>query len=190
MFEPGGPGPSAPVRLASLFAAMGPRTAATPPATNVEAIAAAAEARGRAVGRAEAEAELAPLLDLLRAAVGRVDAACTIDAEGLAPLFADLVGRVARAVIEGELRLSGDAVARLVATALAAVEVAGSVMVFASEADHDLLVRHSGDDRKEAPPPTFLIDPTLAPGDIRVETPKHVVTASLTARLAEIVAAL
>ncbi len=235
-------GEGTPVRLASLFAAMGPRVAVAVPATNVEAIAAAAEARGRAEGRAEAEAELAPLRALLVAAVSRAEAAATVDAEALAPLFVELVGQVGRAVVDGELRVSGDALERLVACALTAVEVEGSVTVFVSEADHRALADHSSEDAEAPSPssrhsgerqnpsstkaptlphvtpmdsgvrqndgaragarphgndgaevgdrPIFAIDPTLVPGDIRIETPRHVVAASLTARLAEIVAAL
>ncbi|TRW14097.1 FliH/SctL family protein [Glacieibacterium frigidum] len=166
--------------LTSLWRAMAPRVAEPVAPPDVGAIAAAADAAGEARGRAEERAAIEPLRAALTAAESALVAATAIDAEALQPLFADLVTRVARAVVEAELRTSPEAIERLVAAALASIEVDGAPVLHLSAADAALLETQLA----------VVIDPTLAPGDIRVETPRHVVAASLTARLGEIVGSL
>ena len=173
----------APASLAALFAAMGPRVARAP-GPSPDTLMHAAEAHGRALGRADAAADLAPLAARLTAAVASAEAATIVDAAALAPLFVELVGRVARAVIDVELRVSGEAVARLAAAALAAIDVDGGVTVFVNADDAALL--SAVDVMGQA----MTVDPALPPGDVRVETPRHVIAASLSARLADIVAGL
>lgn len=163
--------------LSSLWSAMTPRTRPlAPPPPDVGAIAAAAEAQGYARGRDDAEAALVPERAALRAAVAALDAACAIDPEALRPAFVDLVTRIAEAVIGAELKLSLDAVARLVDAGLASIETAGEAAVYVSP-DHAARLG-------------AVADPDLAPGEVRIETPHHVVAASLAARLAAVVADL
>ncbi len=163
--------------LASLWSAMSPRARpAAPPLPDVGAIAAAAEAQGYARGRDEAEAALVPERAALAAAAAELRAACAIDPEALRPLFVDLVTRVAAAVIDAELQTSLASVRRLVDVALASIEGDGEAVIH-------LCPEHAA--RLDAIP-----DPDLAPGEVRLETPRHVVAASLAARLAAIVADL
>ena len=164
--------------LSHLWRAMAPRAVIAPPTPpSVGEIAAAADAAGEARGRAAERAALEPLRTTLAAAEGAWRAAMTIDTETLQPLYADLVTRLAQAVVDGELRASPAAIERLVAAALAAVEVDGDATLYLCEAD----AAHY----REA---NAVVDATLSPGEIRLETPRHVVAASLSARLAEIVA--
>jgi flagellar biosynthesis/type III secretory pathway protein FliH len=166
--------------LGALWRAMAPCVTASVAAPSVGEIAAAADAAGEARGRAGERAALAPLRAALAAAERAMASALAVDADALQPLFVDLVTRVARAVVEVELRTAPDAVARLVAAALASIEIDGDPVVHLSASDAALLDT----------PLVVVVDPALAPGSIRVETPRHVVAASLEARLAEIVAAL
>ena len=103
--------------LSMLWSALGPRPAAVPDVPDVGSIAAAAAAQGRAEGRAEAEAELAPLHAALADAATALRAAQAIDAETLQPLFADLVARIASAVVDAELQAGPAVIDRLVAAA-------------------------------------------------------------------------
>lgn len=166
--------------LSSLWRAMAPRVAEPVALPDVGAIATAADAAGEARGRAEERAALAPLRTALTAAERALAAAAVIDAETLQPLFAELVARVARAVVDGELRTGSEAIAALVAAALASVDVDGEPVLHVSAADAVRLGTSLA----------VVVDPALAPGEIRVETPGHVIAASLNARLAEIVGAL
>ncbi|QXQ08066.1 hypothetical protein KX816_08850 [Sphingosinicellaceae bacterium] len=180
--------------LSTLWSAMSPARPAVTPPVDVGAIAAAAEAQGFARGRDEVDAALAPAFTTLAAAVAALDAALVIDPATLQPLFVDLVTRIASAVVGGELRQSGDAVERLVAEALGAVE-GGSEATLHLSADDASFFRHPrlrGDDGEDSGSdlPRIVIDPDLAPGEIRVETATHVFAASLDARLAAIVGAL
>ena len=164
--------------LASLWTAMNPRprpVAPLPPA-DVGAIAAAADAQGFARGRAETEAGLARERAALAAAIAELQRARVIDAETLRPLLVDLVTRIAAAAIDLELRSSLAPIERLVATALAAIEDDGATIVYLCP-DHAARLNATA-------------DPDLAPGEVRVETPQHVVAASLAARLAAVVADL
>src|SRR5207237_10539747 len=96
---------------------------------------AAAEAHGYACGRADAEAALAPLRLAVEQAIAGLQAAHAIEPAALQPLFADLVIRIAGAVIDGELRQSADAVERLVAAGLAAIEIDGAATIRLSPGD-------------------------------------------------------
>lgn len=163
--------------LSTLWTALSPRVAPATPPPDVGAIAAAAEAQGHARGVAEAEALLAPRHAALTAALAAAAAAQTIDAATLQPLFVELVSNIAAAVIDGELRQSSEAVGRLVAAALAAVESDGAPTLYVgidAECAFDGFIT--------------IVDPDLPPGAIRVETARHVVATSLQARLAAIVA--
>ena len=192
--------------LTSLWRAMAPRTVVAEAPPSVGEIAAAADAAGEARGRTQERAALEPLRAVFAAAEQALTAAAAIDADTLQPLFADLVTRVARAVVDAELRTGPDAIARLVSAALASIEIEGDPVLHLSAADAALLSgRHPGESRDPSPDAqmmgpgmhrddgcgaTIVIDPSLAPGEMRVETPRHVVAASLHARLAEIVAGL
>jgi|GEM_PF-3111846 len=167
--------------LSSLWSAMAPRRpAAATPLPDVGAIAAAAETHGRADGRAAAETELEPLRTILSASIGALEAAREIDAAALQPLFVELVTRIASAVIDGELRQSPEVVGRLVEATLAAVTTDGATVIRLSVDD---AARMSGD-------PRVVADPELASGELRVETPQHIVAASLDARLMAILCGL
>lgn len=172
--------------LSTLWNAMAPATRpVAPPPVDVGAIAAAAEAQGFARGQAEAEAALAPALAALAAGVAALDAAQIVESATLHPLFVDLVTRIASAVVGGELRQPQDAVGRLVAEALVAVEGGGEVTLHLSADDAAFFPGEMSGDW-----PRFVVDPDLAAGEIRVETAAHVIAASLDARLAAIVGAL
>ena len=165
--------------LSALWRAITPCSpAATPTPPSVGEIAAAADAAGETRGRAAAQAELAPARAALVAATHALEAAVTIDADTLQPLFAELVTRIAGAVIDAELRMSPAVIERLVTAALAAIEVDTPATLHLSAYDAAHL----------ATPLTVVVDAALEPGEIRVETAHHVVAASLTSRLAEIVA--
>lgn len=166
--------------LSTLWSAMSPRRAPEIVPVDVGVIAAAAEAQGHAAGRAEALAEVEPLRAALGTATAGLERAATIDPAALQPLFIDLVTRICTAVVGAELRLSPDIVTRLVAAALAAVECGGDALVYLSPADAALV---SGD-------LAAIADPELVDGEVRLETPAHVVAASLAGRLAAIVEGL
>lgn len=168
--------------LSTLWTAMSPARAVVAPPVDVAAIAAVAEAQGFARGQAEAEGALAPALAALAAAAAALDAALLIDPATLHPLFVDLVARIASAVVDGELRQSCEAVERLVTEALAALENGGPTSLHLSPADAAAIAAPEGI--------ALVIDPDLAPGEIRVETAAHVIAASLDARLAAIVGGL
>ena len=168
--------------LSTLWSAMSPVRPVVAAPIDVGPITAAAEAQGFARGQAEAETGLAPALAALTAAAAALDAALVIDPASLHPLFVDLVTRIASAVVDGELRQSRDAVERLVTEALAAVENGGPTSLHLSPADAAAIAAPEG--------LTLVIDPDLAPSEIRVETAAHVIAASLDARLAAIVGGL
>lgn len=166
--------------LSTLWSAMSPCRPVEIVPVDVGAIAAAAEAQGRAAGRAEALAEVEPLRAALLAATAGLERAQAIEPATLQPLFTDLVTRICTAVVGAELRLSPNVVARLVAAALSAVESGGDALVYLSPDDATLLSSELA----------AIPDPELANGEVRVETPAHVVAASLAGRLAAIVEGL
>ncbi|WP_419815207.1 hypothetical protein [Glacieibacterium sp.] len=161
--------------LSALLWAMNPGLIAAP-SPDCGAIAAAADAVGYARGWTEAEAALQPLRDRLGQAAQALDAASVIDPASLTPLFVTLVRRIAEVVVDGELRQSPEVLERLVASAFAAVDTEGATLRL-SPRDAALLGMGT-------------IDLELSDGEIRVDTARHVVAASLATRLAEAVAGL
>lgn len=169
--------------LAGLLVALQPRDPAMPlPPPDLDAIRDAGWAEGFAAGRTAAEAELAPLRDRLAAATAVLTEAATIDAAVLRPALAGLVRAVAEAVLAAELR-QGDALAPLVAAALAAVRPGEPATLRAHPATLAAL----------APQllgvPT-LVDSGLGSDEFAVEGGDFVIDVALPARLAEILEGL
>jgi flagellar biosynthesis/type III secretory pathway protein FliH len=164
--------------LSSLWIAMRPPVIAPEPPVDIEALTVAARAAGHAAGRAEGDAALAPLRRGLAVATEALHAAAVVDIAVLQPLFAELVTTIAGVVIAAEVRTSPEILTRLVAAALAAIEIEDDATLHVTAADAALL-------HGEVSLP-LVVDETLPPGEIRIETAHHIVAASLGARLAAV----
>lgn len=173
--EPGG--------LAGLLAALRPRVepdAPPPPEPDLDAIRNAGWAAGHAAGEAAAAAALAPLRLQLAAAAAALDAACTIDMDGLRPLFVAVVREVAQAVLAAEIRAGAAVLEPLVTAALGHVRIGEAPVLHAHPDTLAGLCDHLDDVAVAA-------DPTLARDEFSVSAAGFLIEVGLSRRLAEIV---
>lgn len=143
---------------------------------------AAAYAKGLAEGARQAEAALAPVRARLVAAAEAIEAAASIDAAALRPLFTELTHRLCAAALLAELRLAPAALRPLVDAALAA---AGS---------RAAQLRLHPDTLAGLDLPSMAIavvaDPELAADAVRIDGPEFALETTLADRLAALVAGL
>jgi flagellar biosynthesis/type III secretory pathway protein FliH len=174
------------IGLAGLLTSLRPRVLpeqapVAPP--DLDAIRQAGWEAGFVAGEAAAAAGLAPLRAQLASAAAALDAACCIDIDGLRPLFAALVRDVSVAVLQAELTVGGAVLAPMVDAALAAVRL-GEAPVLSAHPDTLAALK------PYLPDLAVAADATGARDGFCVSAPQFIIHASLSDRLADIVAGL
>lgn len=174
------------IGLAGLLTSLRPRVqpSDTPPAPpDLDGIRQAGWEAGFVAGEAAATAGLAPLKVQLASAAAALDAACCIDVDGLRPLFTALVTNIATAVLQAELTVGGQALVPLVDAALAAVRQ-GEMPVLSGHPDTLAALK------PYLPDVATAADATCSSDGFCVSAPQFMIAASLSGRLADIVAGL
>lgn len=174
------------IGLAGLLTSLRPRVLpdeAPPAPPDLDGIRQAGWEAGFVAGEAAATAGLAPLRAQLASVAAALDAACCIDVDGLRPLFAALVRDIAGAVLQAELTVGGSVLAPIVDAALAAVRQ-GEAPVLSAHPDTLAALK------PYLPDVATVADMACARDGFCVSAPQFIIHASLSDRLAEIVAGL
>ena len=171
--------------LAGLLDALQPRVDVLPPLPDLDAIRAASHAAGQAQGYAEGEAAahaaLAPVQARLADAAAALAAASVIDADVLRPLLADVVRRLAQAVLAAELARDPAVLLAIAAAAITAIVPGQVATLSAHPATLAALAPHLDDAAI-----VTAADPALAADRIVVSGADFIIDTSLSARLADI----
>lgn len=171
------------IGLAGLLTSLRPRVVPNEALPDLEAIRQAGWEAGFVAGEASAATGLAPLREQLASAAAALDAACCIDVDRLRPLFMVLVHDVAGAVLQAELTVGGSALESLVDAALAAVRQGEAPVLNVHPETLAAL-------KPYLPDVAVAADATCALDGFCVSAPQFTIAASLSDRLAEIVAGL
>ena len=172
--------------LAGLLTALRPRVvpdAPPAPPPDLDALHQQGWDAGFVAGEAAATAGLAPLRAQLAEAAAAFDAACSIDVDILRPVFTALVRDIASAVLQAELSVGGAVLAPLVDAALAAVRREEAPILTAHPDTLAALQPH-------LPAITTAADAACPSDRFSIAAPQFTIDASLSDRLAEIVAGL
>lgn len=148
----------------------------------------AGQAEGMQQGLQAASEQMKALQATLEETNSGLPAAMSLHNNELQNAIVELVGKVASAVVHGELSVNTTVLQDIINTALSAVSVPDkAVTVFVSEQDYHLLIDHAA---VKANDWQLKIDETLSGGDCRVATQHASIDYTVAERLEQAIAAL